>query len=149
MDNATPVPRFHFGILFSGLARRWRREIEARLAVAGLTDASWAPLLHLGEAGDGVNQSELAARVGIEGSSLVRLIDMLVERALVERRMDPVDRRVRALFLTELGREAVQHLRGLLIRAEAELLADLDDDEIAVMLRAFEKIEGRIAPRKE
>jgi MarR family transcriptional regulator for hemolysin len=74
---------------------------------------------------------------------------MLVERGLVERRIDPVDRRVRTLFLTGLGREAVRHLRGLLVKAEADLLADLDDEEIAVMLRAFEKIEGRIAPRKE
>jgi MarR family transcriptional regulator for hemolysin len=114
-----------------------------------LTDASWAPLIHLGETGDGLNQTELAARVGIDGSSLVRLIDMLVERGLVERRMDPLDRRARRLFLSDAGRQAERHLRSVLVEAETELLADVDDEEIAVVLHALTKIEARIASRNE
>ncbi|MBL0372324.1 MarR family transcriptional regulator [Rhizobium sp. KVB221] len=149
MSNMQDTVRFRFGITFSGLARRWRRAIEERLAAAGLADATWAPLIHLGEAGDGLNQTELAARVGIDGSSLVRLLDMLVARGLVERRPDPIDRRSKRLFLTEAGRAAERDLRAILVRAETELLADLDDAEIASALAVFEKIERRLSPAQE
>ncbi|MGO4611814.1 MarR family transcriptional regulator, partial [Variovorax sp. 2RAF20] len=74
------------GIRLVGLARRWRQALDARLSSAGLSDATWAPLIHLHELGGGISQSELAAAVGLDGSSLVRLLDILVEQALIERR---------------------------------------------------------------
>ena len=100
-----PAPaRLRFGIKFVLLARRWRQALDQRLAEVGLSDATWAPLVHLWESGGGISQKDLAALVGIDGSSLVRLLDILAGRGLVERRMDPADRRTRLVFLTEAGR---------------------------------------------
>ncbi|MGG2362798.1 MarR family transcriptional regulator, partial [Salmonella enterica] len=56
-------PRARFGLEFALLARRWRRTLDFRLAEAGLTDATWAPLVHLHESGDGISQKALAALV--------------------------------------------------------------------------------------
>lgn len=139
-------PRFQFGLQLVGLARRWRRELDRRLIGVGLTDATWAPLIHLKESGDGISQKDLAAVVGIDASSLVRLLDLLAGRGLIERRADKTDRRARRVFLTPAGHEAVRMIRGPLLQAESDMLADLSDDEIAAMLEAFEKIHRRLDP---
>lgn len=137
--------RLRFGFQLVGFARRWRRELDRRLAVVGLSDATWAPLIHLHQAGDGISQKELAALVGIDGSSLVRLLDILTERGLIERRVEKDDRRTRLVFLTPAGRDAVRDIRGQLLQAEKAMLADLSDDEIATILGAFEKVDWRLA----
>jgi MarR family transcriptional regulator for hemolysin len=101
-------------------------------------------LIHLQDAGDGISQKDLAARVGIDGSSLVRLIDSLVAQRLVERRPDQEDRRIKKIFLTAQGHQVVEAVRVYLADLEDGLLADIGDDEIEMMLRAFAAIERRL-----
>jgi MarR family transcriptional regulator for hemolysin len=137
-------PRAHFGIRFSLLARRWRRALDARLAEAGLSDATWVPLVHLKESGGGITQKHLAALVGIDGSSLVRLLDILCRRGLVERRVDTTDGRVRLVSLTEAGDRRVADIRAELAKSEAEMLADLTDTDLTLMLGHFERIDRRL-----
>lgn len=144
MDNQLPL-RFRFGITFSLLARRWRRSIEARLATAGLTDATWVPLVHLKETGGGITQKELAALVGVDGSSLVRVLDILAHEGLIERRRIETDGRARLIHLTAKGERRVSEIRLELGRAEAAILDGLSDNEIALMLTQFETINQRMA----
>lgn len=142
-------PRSRFGFAFVLLARRWRRLLDRRIAALGLTDATWTPLIHLQMAGDGISQTELAALVGIEGSSLVRVIDILVARGLVERRADPSDRRTRLIVLTEAGHAMLRDIRRVLAEAEAEMLADADEAELAAALALFDRIDGRLRTMTE
>ncbi|MFB8344546.1 MarR family winged helix-turn-helix transcriptional regulator [Brucella cytisi] len=138
------TPRFQFGIRFSLLARRWRRALDIRLARAGLTDATWVPLVHLHQTGGGLTQKELAALVGIDGSSLVRLLDILCRQGLAERRVDERDSRARLVHLTAQGEKRVTEIRQELAKGEQEMLADLSDDNITTMLRNFDSIERRL-----
>lgn len=149
MHNNPSSPRFRFGIRFSLLARRWRHAIDAHLAAAGLTDATWVPLIHLQETGGGITQKELALLVGVDGSSLVRVLDILARQGLVERRPDASDGRARLIHLTDLGRQRVAEIRRTLAAGEDELLADLSDAEIAAMLGHFDRIEQRLASRQQ
>lgn len=137
-------PRVHFGFHLVTLARQWRRQLDTELAAAGLSDASWAPLMHLAEGGDGISQSELALRVSLDGSSLVRLIDLLEERGMIERQVDPNDRRARRIVLTAAGRTEVAAIRARLLEIECRMLADLDDPALAQMIDGFTRIETRI-----
>jgi MarR family transcriptional regulator for hemolysin len=145
MGTRTSEHHRHIGIRLVGLARRWRQALDARLSSAGLSDATWSALVHLHELGDGISQSQLAAAAGLDGSSLVRLLDILVGQALVERRPNAGDRRVKLLYLTPAGRRAVASIRKRLAAIEDELLADISDEDARALLRAFEKIESRIA----
>ncbi|MGB5842375.1 MAG: MarR family transcriptional regulator [Brucella anthropi] len=138
------TPRSQFGIRFSLLARRWRRALDIRLAQAGLTDATWVPLVHLHQTGGGLTQKELAALVGIDGSSLVRLLDILCRQGLAERRVDERDSRARLVHLTAQGEKRVAEIRQELAKGEQEMLADLSDNDIAIMLRSFDSIEHRL-----
>lgn len=126
------------------LTRQWRRLVEDQLAASGLTDATWTPLIHLSAWGDGVTQKELAERVGLDGSSLVRLLDILQGHGWVERRADTSDRRSKRIFLTEDGKAAVARIRATMLEAELAMLQDLDDNEIETMLAGVQKIRARV-----
>lgn len=138
-------PKRILGIRLVGLARRWRQYLDVQLSSSGLSDATWAPLMHLHRAGEGLLQRELAARVGLDVSSLVRLLDILEQRQLVERRPDPQDRRGNRLFLTKAGHAQVARIRGLVEPLEDDLLQDLDDAATEALLQAFARIEARLA----
>src|SRR3546814_18228949 len=71
-----------------------------------LSDATWMPLVHLQETGGGITQKDLAERVGIDGSSLVRVLDILSRPGLVVRRVDESDGRARQIGRPS-GRESV------------------------------------------
>jgi MarR family transcriptional regulator, transcriptional regulator for hemolysin len=120
-------------ILFrlSYLTRRWRQILDREIEAAGLTDATWRPLLHLHLLGDGIRQKDLAASVGIEGPSLVRLLDLLLAKGLIERCEDGNDRRAKLLFLSDAGRELVTRIHKTVTAVERELLAPFSDAEIA------------------
>lgn len=150
MTNDFRDPRLRFGMALSQLARHWRRMLDENLArdqrFAGvsLTGATWAPLIYLHELGDGVSQKDLAKRVGIDGSSLVRLIDSLVDQGLAERRSSDADRRVRQIFLTNRGREVVDALRAHLTHIELDILDVIDDRDMTTVLQSFSMIEARL-----
>ncbi len=144
MIPSTSFPKALFGFQFVTLSRRWRKVIHAELAAAGLTDATWSPLVHLDAGGDGITQTELAERLALDTSSLVRLLDILSDRGLIERRVDPRDRRARLIVLTPAGEAEVARIRSHIIAAEAELLSGLSDDEVEMMLGAFAKISDAV-----
>jgi MarR family transcriptional regulator for hemolysin len=118
--------------------------LDQRLAQQGFSDISWVSLIHLDESGGGLTQKELAERVGIDGSSLVRLVDRLEERGHLERRSDGTDRRAKRLFLTESGLQAAAELRQTVLAVERELLRDLGDDELEVILAALGRLQTRL-----
>lgn len=140
-ERSPPSARLDFGYRLVILARRWRTAIDARLHAAGLTDATWRPLIYLHRMGDGTRQKDLAASLGLDGSAVVRLLDLLAGRGLVERREDLADKRAKTLHLTEAGREMIATVTGLLIPFEAELLSGLDDGTMLTLLDSFDQIE--------
>ncbi|MEJ8281477.1 MarR family winged helix-turn-helix transcriptional regulator [Pseudonocardia spirodelae] len=81
------------------LADRRRRTGSHGLGVTG-----FAVLDTLARTG-GLAQRELAARVRVAPTSLTPVVDTLEGAGLVERRADPVDRRVRPVALTVAGRD--------------------------------------------
>jgi len=131
LRSNSPIDRnnilYHLGLL----ARRWRRLLDSEFQAAGLTDATWRPLLHLHILGDGVRQKDLAASVGIEGPSLVRLLDTLVAKGLIQRSEDGSDRRAKLLRLTQAGTQLVSRIREIVTPLENELLNPFSDSEIA------------------
>lgn len=148
-DAETPYastdPKRLLGVRLVGLGRRWRKTLDAQLATDGLSDAAWTPLMHLLRLGDGLSQTALAAAIGLEGSSLVRLLDMLVTQGLIERQADACDRRIKRIYLTAQGRQTAIDVRQRLAAIEDALLADLNVHTAQQILQAFDQIEARIA----
>ena len=81
--------------------------------------------------------------MGIEGPSLVRLIDLLQAEGLLERREDPTDRRAKMLHLTALGEKRADDINRVLRRVRSHLLKDISAEDLAVTFEALQKIEQR------
>jgi MarR family transcriptional regulator, transcriptional regulator for hemolysin len=117
---------YHLGLL----TRYWRQVLDNEFQSAGLTDATWRPLLHLHILGDGVRQKDLAASIGLEGPSLVRLIDILVGKRLIRQSEDAADRRAKNLCLTPEGELLVARIKETVSSLENELLCSFSDSDI-------------------
>lgn len=125
--------------------RQWRRAVDLALSTHGISEANGAPLLWISRLGDGVRQVVLANQVGIEGPSLVRLLDQLEGLGLVVRKDDPIDRRAKGLWLTEEGRALAARMEDVLDELRGRILAKVDpaDLEAAVrVLQAFDNIDN-------
>ena len=78
-----------FGELFLAIARMWRLRLDARLredarlAPFNLSLAKWRVLLRLQRSAEGLSQRQLAELVGVEGATMVGLIDRLEADGLV------------------------------------------------------------------
>lgn len=137
------------GRLITRLARIWRRESDQALSDHGLSYATAIPLLVLSRQGENVRQGVLADELGIEGPSLVRLIDLLQAEDLVERREDPTDRRAKTLHLTKAGEAKVEETNRVLRRVRASLLKDIGADELAITFETLQRIERRASRLRE
>lgn len=78
-------------------------------------------VLNLVAAAEGRSQQAIAAAIEIPPSRMVALVDELEQLGLVERRPEPRDRRVRALFLTAEGKRRLVRGREIAEQHEEEL----------------------------
>jgi DNA-binding MarR family transcriptional regulator len=78
-------------------------------------------ILNLVDAAEGRSQQAIGEAIQVPASRMVALVDELEQRGLVERRPDPTDRRVRALYLTPEGREKLVRGRKIAKEHEREL----------------------------
>ncbi|MFT4184020.1 MAG: MarR family transcriptional regulator [Rhizobium sp.] len=127
--------------------RQWRRVVDLALSSHGISEASAAPLLWIGRLGGGVRQVVLANYVGIEGPSLVRLIDQLESMDLVIRRDDPTDRRAKGLWLTDEGEVLAARMEKALDELRGKILADVDKADIEAAIRVLKAFEDFEAPK--
>src|ERR1700753_2183166 len=65
------------------VSRLWRARFADRLKSQDQTDARWTALYMIADAPRGVTQPHLAERVGVQGPTLVRLLDALEHQGLV------------------------------------------------------------------
>ena len=84
--------------------------------------------------------SAVAAQVGVTLPSMSRLVDGLVERELVTRNGDGVDRRRMTLRLTAPGQELVRVAHALAEEAMAARLSVLTEDERTGVVRAMDLV---------
>jgi DNA-binding MarR family transcriptional regulator len=84
---------------------------------------------------------ELAAAERVQPPTVTRIVDALVERGLVERAPDAVDRRVTWLAATADGRVLVESVRRRRDTYLAQRLRVLEPEELELLARASELLE--------
>jgi len=136
--------QWQLGVIIGRIARRWRGRLDARIAEFGLTEARWLALLHLARDGDGLTQKQLAARLSIEGPTLVRTLDWLEREGLVERREATHDRRAKTLHLTRKARPLIHRIEAAATEVRAEILAGIPEAELDACLLVLERVAERL-----
>ncbi|WP_454685362.1 MarR family winged helix-turn-helix transcriptional regulator [Ancylobacter moscoviensis] len=139
--NKLGGPRFLLTSTLLLAGRQWRRHCERVLAEHEISEARATALLWVGRLGGGVRQVTLAAYVGVQGASIVRVLDELSAIGLIERRDDPDDRRVNGIWLTEAGEKLAERIETALSDLRNSLLADVSDADIEATLRVFAALD--------
>lgn len=144
MKSCSPTLKEQPFFLLLQLTRQWRRIVERSLRQAGLSDATWRPLLHLLLLGDGVWQKDLAESIGIKGPSLVRLLDTLIDRGLIMRTEDSSDRRAKKLFLTKTGRQLAEQIHCSVEAIDKRILQPFSATDMATMAKYIRCLEDSL-----
>ncbi|WP_312567638.1 MarR family transcriptional regulator [Comamonas sp.] len=141
--KAAPDALF-FGHVLMLVSRAWRSVVDGRLAELGLTDTTWVPLFHLHAADQALSLKQLAQRVGLDSSTLVRVVDLLESRGLVVRETDASDRRSKSLRLTKQGLAVVADVRGKLFQVEAQVLEGMDTHTVSTLREGMQQLHERL-----
>ncbi len=105
--------QWSFGSLVIRVGQLWRRTMGQALADHGMSQATALPLIVLLRQEQEIRQIALAEAMGIEGPSLVPLLDALENDGLVERLCDPEDRRAKLVRLTPAGRTKAEEVEAV------------------------------------
>ncbi len=138
MRTLTTAERFGFKL--THLSRHWRARLDHQLRSTGLTQAKWSTLVYLARGGDGMLQKDLARFIGIEGPTLVRLLDSLQALGWIERRPSPQDRRGKRVHLTAAARPTLERFDHEAAAVRADLLAGVSEEELQLCIQVFERI---------
>jgi MarR family transcriptional regulator for hemolysin len=114
--------------------------MDRRMKPLGMSQATWRTLYWLDREGGGVTQTALAERMGIEGPTLVRLLDNLERGGLLERRPSPTDRRANTLHLTAKARPVLKTINRIADEVRTELCDGIPESALAAARIVLEQV---------
>ncbi len=124
-------------VVMSRLRRR------TRVGADGLTSSQISVLVTV-ESAAGATLGEVAAKEGVSAPTVTRLVASLVEAGLLERHLDPADRRSSLVSLSPAGAQRLAALRREATSLLTRRLAALEPEERDLLARALPVLE-RIA----
>ena len=133
-----------FSAAVHNTARGWRLLIDKQLKHLGIGQAGWMTIAMIAKSGEPMSQRALADLVGVEGPSMVSMLDRLEREGLVTRAPSPIDRRVKLVHLTEAGSTLYQQVREQANAVRADLLGDIAPDKLAAATELLELLRARI-----
>ncbi len=133
-----PTPREQFSSSLHHSARAWRLALDRRLKHLGLGQPGWMTIALAAKAQQPLSQTDLAHALGVEGATVVVMIDRLVKAKLVKRQPSTSDRRIKHVMLTDQGLVLHGQVKAVADAFRREMLADEDEE---LLLKATELLE--------
>ncbi len=119
---------------------QWKEQAEYEIKnKLGLTSAQWKVILALNLFA-GLSQRELADKIYVDSSTLVPVIDKMERNGLIERRLDPDDRRHNRLFLTKKSESSVDSIIETITQLRKDLYRGISREEQELMRMYLKKI---------
>src|ERR1700722_1053020 len=129
-------------------SRSWRQAVDRRLKHLGVSQASWMTIAIAAKARSPLSQSELADKLGVEGATMVAMIDRLVKAGLVLREASTTDRRVKRVVLTPAGLKVYEKVKAEGTALRKELLANMDTKKLLIATELLEGLRGIIETKE-
>ena len=125
-------------------ARLWRLALDKRLKHLGIGQSGWITIAMVAKAPEPMSQRALADLVGVEGPSMVSMLDRLERDGFVTRAPSALDRRVKLVQLTDTGRTVYAEVIHEAAPFRADLLAGLDPQALAAATALLETLRKRL-----
>jgi len=116
------------GYLLRTLTQQLSQTVENRMAVHGMTDAQWKPLLFI-QQGKATTAAELARTTCGDTGATTRLVDRIESKGLIQRVRSEADRRIVNLALTAEGEKIAAVIPEVLSEVLNGMLAGFTTDE--------------------
>ena len=129
MDNSV-------GRLVSILYRKNQVYLNEALKELGLT-ASELPIIIYVLKHEGVSQEEMAQFLSIDKAAIARAVDTLLEKGLVQKEKDELDRRANKITVTEVGKKIEFALNQRLLYWTQYLTKDIEEKDVDTMYRVL------------
>ena|SRR5438552_14005716 len=136
--------------VMGNVMRLTSQQARAAFATAKLSGEADAPaelpqaqfhILHmLSEEGE-LSVGDIAERHQASVPTISRMLNSLEQGGLIDRRIDPADRRAIRVSLTATGRQTHQRLIGAFSGALAQVIDPLSDSQLEDLIRAFGHLE--------
>ncbi len=133
----------YLAFLIMEAARLQRTLFDRRVRKVGFTRTQWLALRQVVEQPD-ISQSELAELLEVEKATAGRLIDKLETFGWLERRPDKMDRRVKRINLTKLGRRIHGEISPIAEAMVEEELSGLTSKEREALTDLLLKVKQRL-----
>lgn len=97
---------------------------------------------------DGITMSNLSHRIGVDNSTLTRLIGILEHKGLVERRKNKNDRRSKLVNLTKVGENNIKVIEENTLNLSEKVLTSFSQTEKASLKNVLNKLHWDISKYK-
>jgi MarR family transcriptional regulator for hemolysin len=132
------------GALLHDVAHLLRTTIDREVEPYNLTRAKWQALGVL-DRKEGVTQSELAKELELGVATVGRLVERLEARRFIERRPDPIDARVKRLFIRDQARPELDELEEVATSVRKSALRGINKSEQAELVRLLRKMKQNLS----
>ncbi len=136
------------GFLINRTARVFAKSLDSELrSKVGVTFGQWKIIVMLSEQ-DGLTQKEIADKIGIEGPTLIPMIDKMEKDGYVRREADPEDRRNNKIRRTQRAELMWEKMTECALEVRNRALKDIKAEEIQVLQRVLNKVYDNLCERE-
>lgn len=130
--------------LFGQVCRLHRARIHDSFESLGLYRGQ-PPVLYALWEQEGMTHTELCKRLGVQPSTITKMIKRMEKVGFVERRSDPSDQRLSRVYLTDRGRAVQNEVNQVWGRIESETFEGFTVEEQVLLRRFFMHMRDNLA----
>tara|TARA_R100001369_G_scaffold20091_1_gene36689 strand:- start:185216 stop:185668 length:453 start_codon:yes stop_codon:yes gene_type:complete len=114
---------------------------------AGSTMATGFALLSI-DPENGTPSTSLGPKMGMEATSLSRILKSMEEKGLIIRKRNPTDGRSVLLHLTDFGKEMREFSKGVVLKFDEAVKENVSEDDLKTFIRVANSITDLITNKK-
>ena len=132
------------GFVVNTTAKAFQRSFDIELRKnAGVSLSQWRVVGAL-VLQPGLTQKEIADKVGVEGATLVPIIDKMEKEGLLKRKLDSSDRRINRIYLTPKADSLWESMIECALRIRKSSTKNISENYIQITLETLRKISKNL-----
>jgi len=127
------------GFLVAQAYRKIIHLLYQRFKEYDITPEQWSVLYRTARM-EGINQKELAARTAKDQPTITRILDALIKKGWIEKRMSSTDRRAYLVYITEAGRAVVEQAAPIERGVMDDVTAGIGSEQLKLLRETLVRI---------
>jgi len=133
------------GFIVNTTAKSFQRSFDLELRKnVGVTLSQWRVVSAL-VLQPGLTQKEIANKMGIEGATLVPVIDKMEKEGLLKRKQDSTDRRANRIYLTSKVDSLWMSMTDCALKIRKSSIKNIPENDIQITLDTLRKISRNLS----